>query len=655
MKITINTIRILNFKGLKNKEISLNPALTTILGENHIGKTTIVDAVQWCLFGKNSKGESDFGITPTREDTTPIYHLENKVEIELVKDGQTVTLVKSRTEKWTKPRGQEEEVMSGHTVNYFVDGDKYTEKDYKLYISSIISEGLFKTVTNPFYFPTLKPDDQRALLIKMVGESDPEKIAEGNDNFKQIIKKMQKEDLITYRQHLSYRIREIKDELGKIPPRIEENMNTVANYKGVDYNDLRNKIKVVTEEISKIDAVLSDKSKVVDVIFEKKSSLRTRIANKKSDIEELKCVYDTKNRQKIDAWQKQVDDLNNKKSISENRIKYYDDQIINTKEDFNRLSIKVKDFNDRWDKVDGRQWKWDESKEICPTCKQHLPEADIETMKGELEDNFNLAKTKELDAMDDEAKLLKREKESIEASGKDYEDHKKEEEKNIEGYESSLKLLSGKPKEDDYKETEAYQMATKEIYKLTGELESIKEPDKEDSVKDDSENDAKGRKSKLSEERDSLQDSLSSEKFVKLANDRIKELKDEQVKLNKQLTELEKEDYQAEQFNLALISDLEKRVNGLFTNVRFKMFKTLINGNIQPTCECTLHGTLYGDLSSSERINSGIDIINAVCKYNNVYAPCFIDNAESINDVMPMKSQQILLVVSRDKELTIIK
>jgi hypothetical protein len=216
-------------------------------------------------------------------------------------------------------------------------------------------------------------------------------------------------------------------------------------------------------------------------------------------------------------------------------------------------------------------------------------------------------------------------------------------------------LLSGKPKEDDYKETEAYQMATKEIYKLTGELESIKEPDKEDSVKDDSENDAKGRKSKLSEERDSLQDSLSSEKFVKLANDRIKELKDEQVKLNKQLTELEKEDYQAEQFNLALISDLEKRVNGLFTNVRFKMFKTLINGNIQPTCECTLHGTLYGDLSSSERINSGIDIINAVCKYNNVYAPCFIDNAESINDVMPMKSQQILLVVSRDKELTIIK
>ena len=653
MKLTISKIRILNFKGIPNKEIELNSGLTTILGENHVGKTTIVDAVQWCLFGKNSKGETDFGITPTREDTTPIYHLENKIEIELVKDGQTVTLIKSRTEKWTKPRGQEEEVMSGHTVNYFVDGDKYTEKDYKLYISSIISEGLFKTITNPFYFPSLKPDDQRALLIKMVGESDPSKIADGNDDFKQIIEKMQKEDLATYRQHLSYRIREIKDELEKLPPRIEENMNTVVKYKGVDYNALRETIKGIDDKIAKIDAILADKSKVVDVLFDKKSDLRKRIVEKKSEIEDLKRQTDAGNRQKSDQWLRQIDDLNSKKRVSNTHIKYYDDQLENCKENLNRLEIKVKDFNDRWDKVDGRKWQWDESKEICPTCKQHLPDADIETMKSQMEENFNLNKTKELDAMDDEAKSLKREKESIEATMISYKDQKESEKKNIEGYESSIKLIGDRPKDDDYTSTDSYLNATKEIDKLTKELESIKEPETKGGQ--DAENEKnKVEKENLSAYRDGLMNQISTEQFIKSANDRIKELKDEQVKLNKQLTELEKEDYQAEQFNLALISDLEKRVNGLFANVRFKMFKTLINGNIQPTCECTLHGTLYGDLSSSERINAGIDIINAVCKYNNVYAPCFIDNAESINDVMPMQSQQILLVLSKDKELVII-
>ena len=68
-----------------------------------------------------------------------------------------------------------------------------------------------------------------------------------------------------------------------------------------------------------------------------------------------------------------------------------------------------------------------------------------------------------------------------------------------------------------------------------------------------------------------------------------------------------------------------------------------------------MHGTPYRDLSASEKINAGIDIINAMCLYNDTYAPMFIDNAESITDILPTRSQQILLIVSRDKELTIIQ
>ena len=111
----------------------------------------------------------------------------------------------------------------------------------------------------------------------------------------------------------------------------------------------------------------------------------------------------------------------------------------------------------------------------------------------------------------------------------------------------------------------------------------------------------------------------------------------------------------AEQLTQAIIEDLETRVNHLFTNVQFRMFKRLLNGNLEPICECTMHGTPYQDLSNSEKINAGIDIINAICRYNDIYAPMFVDNAESINDVTPTQSQQILLIVSRDKQLTIIK
>ena len=67
-----------------------------------------------------------------------------------------------------------------------------------------------------------------------------------------------------------------------------------------------------------------------------------------------------------------------------------------------------------------------------------------------------------------------------------------------------------------------------------------------------------------------------------------------------------------------------------------------------------MHGTEYRDLSNSETIIAGLECIEAICNYNHVYAPIWIDNAESINIVPPTISQQILLVVSDDNELVVI-
>ena len=133
------------------------------------------------------------------------------------------------------------------------------------------------------------------------------------------------------------------------------------------------------------------------------------------------------------------------------------------------------------------------------------------------------------------------------------------------------------------------------------------------------------------------------------------ELEKQQKQLVQQLTELEKQDYQAEALEHATIEDLQNRVNALFENVRFEMFQTQLNGNVKPTCTLTMHGVPYSDLSNSEKINAGIDIINVMCRFNDAYAPIVIDNAESVNDILPSTSQQICLNVSRDPQLTVIK
>ena len=119
------------------------------------------------------------------------------------------------------------------------------------------------------------------------------------------------------------------------------------------------------------------------------------------------------------------------------------------------------------------------------------------------------------------------------------------------------------------------------------------------------------------------------------------------------LADLEAIEYTITQFAKAKVEHIEKRVNALFKVVRFKMFNQQLNGGETPTCEAMVNGVPYSDLNNAGRINAGLDIINAICNFEGVYAPIFIDNAESVNELMPTTSQTIRLIVTEDENLVI--
>ena len=84
------------------------------------------------------------------------------------------------------------------------------------------------------------------------------------------------------------------------------------------------------------------------------------------------------------------------------------------------------------------------------------------------------------------------------------------------------------------------------------------------------------------------------------------------------------------------------------------IFDMQINGGINECCEVTYNGVSYSDLNNAARINTGLDIINTLCKLNDKYAPVIVDNSESITSIPQTTSQMICLVVSaEDKTLRI--
>ena len=146
---------------------------------------------------------------------------------------------------------------------------------------------------------------------------------------------------------------------------------------------------------------------------------------------------------------------------------------------------------------------------------------------------------------------------------------------------------------------------------------------------------------------------LNNEDFILQYHTRVAQLRNEESTLAQQLADLEGNEFFIEQYTKAKMDLLINRINGKFKLVTFKLFDTQINGGEVECWDTLINGVPFSDANNASKINAGLDIINTLCEHHNVYAPIFIDNRESVNELIESNSQIINLIVSTDRELRI--
>ena len=136
---------------------------------------------------------------------------------------------------------------------------------------------------------------------------------------------------------------------------------------------------------------------------------------------------------------------------------------------------------------------------------------------------------------------------------------------------------------------------------------------------------------------------------------RIEDLKVEEKKLAAEYEKLEQELYLTEEFVRTKVRLLTDRINSRFEIARFKLFEVQVNGGISECCEITVNGIPYGSgLNNAARINAGLDVCRTLSRHFGLAAPIFVDNAESVCELIRMDTQVIRLIVSeQDKALRV--
>ncbi|EGQ1599852.1 ATPase [Staphylococcus pseudintermedius] len=646
MHLRLNKLIIENFAGIKDQTFEFIGDNSKIYGSNGAGKTTTATALQWLLFDKGLDGSTkSFNPVPVDISNHEVYELIPTVEAEFTIDNNTLVLRKeSRPKYTTNLKTNRKEYSRSRTKRQFINEEPVKISDYKSRIKDLIDEDVFKLITNPAAFNNLDWKKRREILFEIADPIDDEDIIKSNDELSNLTDLLREHDIETKKKIVSDKIKQINKEIQDIPTRINQESKGLQEVEPLNDSEL----KQIESEIESL------KQQKIEVKNGSKSiELKNKLAELEGELSRLKSNHNFEIDNKIHVL---TNEFNTEQSTVLNytsKIRVHKQEIEHEEKRRKALLSDYKMIETNFKELQDKQFEYTATN-LCATCGQKLPADQIESVKQKAIEKFNKEKSADLevlankkDEMLNEGKKIKPVIEKIQSEIDKYQKYVEDASKKSEKIKKQIDKL--KEKQTDVTETEAYRAIVSEIEEIKQEQQNIQESISSTVLMIDEQiNDLYVKKSKFDERLMIIESNKRSEQRIKDLRAKEDNLLDEKEECAHQL-------YQLNLFTTTKINMLTDNINEKFDMAEFKLFNQLVNGELEETCITLVEGVEYGGgLNNAARINVGLDIINTLCRHYNVTAPIFIDNAESVTDIIKTDAQQIQLIVSENSELLVV-
>jgi len=637
--IILKQLKLKNFKGIKEFALNTGGYDINVYGNNGTGKTTLFDGFLWLLFGKDSADLSKFDVQPLDSQNNVIHMLDTEVEGALSIDNKNMTFKKVLKEKWVKKRGEVNAELKGTETSYYIDEVPMKEGEYKQQVSNITGgEDIFKLITNPMYFSTvLKWQDRRKIVTQITGDISDEQVINYKDELKPLAKLLHDTDIEKLKISISAKLKKLKKDKEDIPARVDElNMSI----KDIDFDALDTQKRSIMFGMNNIDDQLADSSKVDEAALQGKKKLYEL----QSKLLVLKQSIDSEAIKPLEEYKKQIATEEKNFYTVQSAMDKINYEIQSKEVEVSRIQKLNDDLRDKWKVENSKTFEMPEDSLVCPTCKRPFDEDDIDAKRQEMEGNFNLRKADILKGINADGKANKEKIDKLNAEVAELQKRYKEIDKELNNIaDKKIALQDGI---DNFKVDIDYSSNSE----YAAIQDGIKAIEAKSDKKDDNEllqvQQLKSKKAELEKELETINNQLAYKETNESAKKRIKELQEQEKNLAQQIADIEKTEYLTEQFTKAKVELLESSINSKFKYVRFRMFKNQVNGGIEEDCEPLIKGVPFNtNLNSGAKTNAGIDIINTLCNYYQINAPVFLDNCESVTEIIPTQGQIIRLIV----------
>lgn len=653
--IQIKEITLTNFKGLTHTTITFHQeAVTTIHGDNATGKSTIFDAFSWALFGKDSHGTTDFSIKTINPDGTPLTKAEHSVALTLLIDGKEKNFRRQYKEKWVKTNGSEEETFKGHETLFFIDNlPVATKKEYDQEVNSIIPEALFRAITNPFYFTSLKGEEQKSILYQLAGgELSLQEIAEGQKELQELLLRIGSDNLDTYKRRHKALLRDLTKENADLPTRIETAQTLIPPTH--DWDTLTKEQEDITAHIQTKEQTLASITAQEQEAGQKERQYQQSIDALKLSIQKRKAAIEQEANATLGNLTLNITRLENEGKAKDLAILLSRNKITDTTNTIQTIETTLQDLRAKATEIYNRPTAatLDQDALYCPTCGQELPKEQIQQKLLELSERANTAKARELTAVETQGQKLAKDKADHQVLLQDLQNKLQEQEQALIGINTEIATLQAQREHTQPANIDTLIANDQELITLQAQLTKLTAQPPEHTPSAHTEG--------------TLQELATLRTQLREVQDKLA-LKDEHLRVTQQIdtyrtrlrhVQIELARIESE---ITLCDTLQKRkdelqtqaINALFHYVQWSFLSEQVNGGERITTTLLIKGVPYPDANDASKLNAGLDIINALCTANNTSAPIFIDNAERSNYILPTIGQQIHLIVSKDKQLVI--
>ena len=451
-----------------------------------------------------------------------------------------------------------------------------------------------------------------------------------------------------HKKVIAARKTKINEELKNIPIRISEVRRTLPDITGIasekleiEIADIQSKIQGKEQEIARIESggEVAEKTK--------------RLREIEGELLQLKNRHREMVDEKLDGRRRDLSAAKTLLHDQESECARLEKLHIQAHNDRKDLKDKRAKLAEEWKQKNAQEFVYEQDS-TCPACGQALPTERLQAAREKALEQFNQSKSESLERINKEGSQIKDQISTLSAKLEELSRQINEANQNLKATEKQIEDI----KIDIESLTE--NMGTPEDMpeyskKLTEKNAIQQEITDLQASTQDTLSQAHKKLDQLSEDLLTRQTSKVKIEQSITGQERIAELEKQETELAAEYERLEKELHLIELFTKTQVSLVENKINGKFKMARFKLFDVQVNGAVVPCCETLYNGVPFSSgLNTGHRNAVGMDIINTLSAYYNFYPPIFVDNAESITVLPPMKAQVIRLIVSeQDKALRI--